>query len=120
MTNSDAAMDYELIQKLGRRFKADAVLSGTIYRWDERQGTGLAVNRPASVAFDLNLVRSTDGAIIWRGVFEKTQRSLSENILDARTFFHGGARWMTAEGLGKLGLQQLLDEMMRGKKAKED
>jgi hypothetical protein len=104
----------KILQEVGKAFEADAVLAGHIYRWREREGTDYAVNRPASVAFNLHLVRPTDGAILWKGKFDKTQRSLFENLFDLATFFRGGGRWMTAKELAMPGLERLLVEMPAG------
>jgi hypothetical protein len=40
-----------------------------------------------------------NGRVLWREVFEKSQTSLSENVLDARAFFKEGAKWATANEL---------------------
>ncbi|MEJ2025227.1 MAG: hypothetical protein P8Y00_09485 [Deltaproteobacteria bacterium] len=69
------------------------------------------MNRAASVAFSLHLLRVADARIVWNGNFDKTQRSLSENLLDLKTFLGGGGRWMSARELGFLGLKQLLANM---------
>ncbi len=119
LVDSDPNMGVDtirILQKVGKTFGCDAVLAGHIYRWQEREGTAIGVNRPASVAFDLHLVRPKDGAIIWRTRFDKTQRSLSENLLDAETFFQSGGRWLTAEKLAILGLNKMLKDMPGGKK----
>ena len=100
-----------ILQEVGRAFAADAVLAGYIYRWREREGTDYAVNRPASVAFSLHFVRPADGAILWRAKFDKTQRSLSENLLDVATFVKGRGRWMSVERLARIGLEKILAEM---------
>jgi hypothetical protein len=100
-----------MLQEIGKSLGAEYVLSGYIYRWTERQGTGYAVNRAASVAFSLHLLRVADARIVWNGNFDKTQRSLSENLLDLKTFLGGGGRWMSARELGFLGLKQLLVKM---------
>ena len=73
--------DIELSQRIGQAFSADAVLIGYVYRWREREGTDYGAERPASVAFDLYLIRPRDGAILWKGRFDKTQRALSETSL---------------------------------------
>lgn len=116
-SDPDMGMDtIRILQKVGKTFGCDAVLAGHIYRWQEREGTAIGVNRPASVAFDLHLVRPHDGAIIWRTRFDKTQRSLTENLLDAETFFQSGGRWLTAEKLAILGLNKVLKDLPGGKK----
>ena len=56
----------EIYMEAGRAMETDGVLVGHVYRWHEREGTGFAVERPASAAFDLNLIRSSDGALVWR------------------------------------------------------
>ena len=106
-----ALLPVKMLQEIGKTLGADLVLSGYIYRWRKRQGSGYAVNRAASVAFDLHLIRSEDGRIIWNGKFDNTQRSLSENILDLKTFLGGKGKWMTARKLASLGLDRLLAEM---------
>lgn len=110
----------EILQKVGKRFGADAVLAGYIYRWREREGGDYAVRRPASVAFDLHLLRPGDGSILWKGRFDKTQRSLSENIFDLETFIKGGGRWMTAHKLAMLGLRKLVTEMSAAIRGSEE
>jgi hypothetical protein len=106
-----ALPEAKMLQKIGKALDADLVLTGFVYQWRERQGSAYAVTRAASVTFDLHLVRSADGKVIWNGKFDKTQRPLSENILDLKTFLGGKGRWMTAEKLASLGLDRLLAEM---------
>ncbi len=100
--------EIELLKGIGKAFSADAVLAGYLYRWREREGTDYAAKTPASVAFDLYLVRPEDGAVLWEEQFDMTQKSLSENLLEMGTFLQGGGRWMTAGQLVSLGLQRLL------------
>jgi hypothetical protein len=47
--------------QLGKEFKADFGLVGIIFRFEERVGSSLGVEKPASVAFDLHLFRMRDG-----------------------------------------------------------
>ncbi len=103
--------ETDIIQKIGLAFSAEAVLIGYIYRFREREGTDYAVNRAASVAFDLYLIGPQDGVIFWKGRFDKTQQHLSQNILDARTFMKGQGRWMTAEKLAEIGLVGVLGSL---------
>lgn len=113
-----AISPIEVLQEVGNTFKADAVLTGYIYRWREREGTDYAVNRPASVAFDLHLISPAEGTILWKAKFDKTQRSLSENVFDLSTFIESKGKWLTVEKLAMLGLQKMLAEMPAGKDSK--
>lgn len=110
----------ELLQAMGRHFAADAVVAGHLFRWEKRVGESYGVDRPASVAFDLHLIRPADGAVLWRGKFDKTQRSLVENLLDLKTFFKSGGRWLSARELALQGLEELVDEIPLGAKKRQD
>ncbi|MDP6735036.1 MAG: hypothetical protein QF732_00870 [Nitrospinaceae bacterium] len=122
IVESDKNFDLEsllLFQKVCKAFEADAVLVGRIYRWSERIGADYGVQRASSVAFDLQLIRPADGALLWRGRFDKTQQALFGNLLDLTTFFRGKGRWMTAEKLAMIGLEDLVNKMP-GKARKDD
>lgn len=101
----------EMIQHVGKSFAADAVLIGYVYRWQERVGAGYGVEKPASVAFDLSLVSPSDGSILWRGNFDKTQKSLFENLFEMNTFIKSGGQWLTARELAGIGLERLLAQL---------
>jgi len=100
-----------MIQEVGNIFGADAVLIGQVYRWRDRIGADFGVESPASVAFDLSLVRPSDGAILWRGNYDKTQRSLFEDLFDYKTYIKSKGLWLTARKLAQLGLDKLLEDM---------
>jgi hypothetical protein len=117
VTSDLVEADIDVFKRVGKAFSADVLLVGYLYRWREREGTDFAVNRPASVAFEVYLLRPDDGAILWKGRFDKTQRSLSENVLDMDTFLKGRGRWMTVEKLAEVGLEGLLSKFPGGAKA---
>jgi len=101
----------KMLQEIGKTFGADAVLIGQVYRWRERVGSDFGIESPASVAFDLSLVRPSDGAILWRGNYDKTQKSLFENLFDLKTYIKSDGLWLTAKKLSKFGLDKLLEDM---------
>ncbi|HDR16441.1 MAG TPA: hypothetical protein ENN79_13350 [Desulfobacteraceae bacterium] len=98
----------EIYRETGRAMDVDGVLVGYLYRWQEREGSNFAVERAASAAFDLNLIRTSDSALIWRGKFDRTQKSLSENLLDFAGFLKRGGRWLKVEDFAASGLDGLL------------
>ena len=97
-----------ILRKVGRELDADGVVAGYVYRYRERKGYPYSAEKPASVAFGIYLIRVSDGTLVWRGVFDRTQRSLLENILRASSFFKQGGRWITAEELSKVGIDEIL------------
>lgn len=94
--------------RLGKQLDVHAVVIGGVYRFEQRQGSALGVERPASVAFDAHLIRIDDKKVIWSGRFDETQRSLSENLLKASTFIKSGGHWVTAEKLTAIGIESIL------------
>jgi hypothetical protein len=100
--------ERDFLVATGRALKSDAVVAGYIFRYKERVGTRYASDSPASVAFDLHLIRVTDGRVLWSGRFNETQRSLSEDLLSLGTFIKRKARWITAHEMAQAGLEDLL------------
>ena len=92
----------------GKKLGADAVIIGFVLRYQKREGTAHSVKRPASVGFGAHMVRVRDKKLIWHGVFDETQRSLSENILELFTFLKRGRKWLSADELAKYGVDKLL------------
>lgn len=111
ISSGEGRQVIDIYQKIGQAFSADLILTGYIYRWEEREGSDYSASRSASVSFDLYLIRTSDKAILWRGQFDKTQRSLSENIFDLGTFLKGKGKWMTADELAYVGLEDMLDDL---------
>jgi len=99
-----------LSQKVGKLLGADFMAVGTVWKYRERVGGSRAVSSPASVAFALHLVDVSSGNIVWSKSFAQTQRSLTENILDAKAFFDQGAKWLTADELASYGVKEILKE----------
>jgi hypothetical protein len=102
--------ERKLVAQAGRSVKADAVLTGYIYRYEERVGTPYAASRPASVAFSIHLIRSVDGADIWFGYVDETQQTLSENLFNVTAFWQRKGRWVSADEMAEAGLTKLLDK----------
>jgi hypothetical protein len=102
--------ERKLVAQAGRSSNADAVLTGYIYRYEERIGTPFAASRPASVAFSIHLIRSADGVDIWFGYVDETQQALSENLFNMAIFWQRRGRWVSADEMAQAGLTELLDK----------
>jgi len=102
--------ERKLVAQAGRSSNADAVLTGYLYRYEERVGTPFAASRPASVAFSIHLIRSADGADVWFGYVDETQQALSENLFNMAIFWQRRGRWVSADEMAEAGLTELLDK----------
>jgi hypothetical protein len=118
LLNSQLASDIKasklrLIQAFGEELEVDAVLYSQLFRFEDRIGTKYSVERPASVAFTLQLIKVSDGATLWRHKFDQTQKGLMENLLEAGLYKKVGLRWLTAIQLADHGLNYAADELKK-------
>jgi hypothetical protein len=97
-----------LMKAIGRELKADGVIWGGVFRYQNRKGTGFGVQEPAAVSLDLHLLQVSDGAIVWKAQWSKAQKSLSEDLFQLGEVSKSGLRWMTAEELSKSGLAEMI------------
>ena len=94
----------------GRDNDADVVLVGFVYRFRERVGKGYGVESPASIAFEIHLMRVVDGRTIWSAHLDETQESLGNNLFQLGSFLSRGGRWLTAEELAMSGLEKIFEK----------
>jgi hypothetical protein len=100
----------DVLKKVGTELEADGIILAYVYRFRERKGFSLSVEKPASVAFEIHLIRVDDGAIVWKGIFDKTQASLMENLLQIASFIKEGGKWVTAKELAAEGMDDILKD----------
>lgn len=98
----------QVVQKTGQELRVDYIVVGFVYRYKERIGYNYSAERPASVTYEIHLISVKDGKSIWRGAYDKTQKSLMEDVFQASSFLKGGARWVTARQLTKLGIDEIM------------
>jgi hypothetical protein len=97
-----------LMKVIGQELKADGVIWGGIFRYQNRKGTSYGVQEPASVSLDLHLLRVSDGSIAWKAQWNQTQKSLSEDLFQLGEVAKRGLGWLTAEELAKSGLAEMI------------
>ncbi|MGD0279018.1 MAG: hypothetical protein ABSC11_06905 [Smithella sp.] len=95
--------------KAGNELGADYLAVGYVYRYTERVGYKYSSEHPASVVFEIHLIKTADGSIIWRGFFDKTQKSLMEDVFQVSSFFKGGGKWLTARQLTEQGMNKVFE-----------
>jgi hypothetical protein len=93
---------------LGKTLDMDFIFIGILFRFEERIGSHIGAEKPASVGFDVHLIRLKDEKMVWAGKFDETQRPLSENLLKMGSFVRRKASWLTAEELSSVGMDEML------------
>lgn len=101
--------DLTFLTGIGRELGADAILTGSVYKFIQRVGSDFAADSPASVGLDLDLIDVKTGQLIWQARFDETQDYLTNNLLKIFTFFKRGGKWITAEKLAVSGLRKVLE-----------
>jgi len=105
--------------QLGKTLNMDFIFIGFIFRFEERIGSHIGAEKPASVGFDVHLIRLRDEKIVWTGKFDETQKALSENVLKIGSFFRRKASWLTAEELSSVGMDEMLKRFPGAKELEE-
>ncbi|OQX02975.1 MAG: hypothetical protein BWK80_56730 [Desulfobacteraceae bacterium IS3] len=107
--------ERDMLIEAGRKFGADAVMGGYIYRFRDRAGSDYSVDSPASVAFGLHLLRVADGRVLWSAHFDETQHSLNENLFHFDTFLKREGKWITGREMAISALQDMLATLRKEK-----
>lgn len=94
---------------LAKQLKADAALIGQVLVYQERLGSRLGADPPATVGFEVKLVAG-DGQLLWVGNYYERQRPMTEDFMG---FIQ---RWafVTAEELAQYGTGEILDQFPFG------
>jgi hypothetical protein len=96
---------------LGRAVSADAVLYGTVERYKERVGVDYAAASPAAVTFTLHLIDLKSGEVLWTAKFSKSQKALSENVLNLVNFLQNSGRWVRAHEIADEGVKAAVADL---------
>ncbi|MCJ7773721.1 MAG: DUF799 domain-containing protein [Desulfobacterales bacterium] len=111
LKNNRSLSEFELLLSAGRSVKADAVMVGYLYRYKQRVWSRISVDSAASVALGMHLIDVKTGRQLWKGHFDETQRSLSENLFKIDKFIKRKASWVTADEMAVSGLKEMLETL---------
>ena len=89
---------------LAATLKADAALMGQVLVYQERSGSRLGANPPATVGFEVKAV-APDGQVLWVGNYYERQQPMTQDFLG---FVHHGGVFVTAEELAQYGADEVL------------
>jgi hypothetical protein len=98
----------DVLKKTGAELGVDILAVGYVFRYMERIGYDYSAEKPASVGFEISFINVKNGEAIWHGVFDKTQKSLMEDVFQISSFYKGGGKWLTARQLTQQGLDEVL------------
>jgi hypothetical protein len=94
---------------IAKRLKADAALFGLVSMYQERVGSRLGADPPATVGFEAKVV-AADGQVLWVGGYYERQRPMNEDLMG---FIQ---RWafVTAAELAEYGVEEVLKDFPFG------
>lgn len=99
-----------IARKLREAFGVQAVVYGIVRRFDAREGGTRGASSPAAVAFRLEM-RHVDGPVIWKGVYDEAQKSLTDDPGSFGRARTRGFTWVSAEALAQYGAVELVRQM---------
>jgi hypothetical protein len=95
-----------MAQSLGEALGTDVIILGNVWRYRERDPKAFDPPSGASVAFNIVLLKVETGQRVWKGTFDKTQRTLSDNVL-SKGSFKRVVKWLSVNELARLGVQEV-------------
>jgi hypothetical protein len=95
---------------VAKKLKADAALMGFVSTYQERVGSQLGADPPASVGFEVKVV-AADGRVLWVGQYYERQRPLTEDFVG---FVKRSGMFVTAEELAEYGVDEILKKFPFG------
>ncbi len=98
------------IKKIGNRAQCNSVLVTSLNTFRQRQGGSYAVDAPASVAFEMQLIEASTGAGLWGATYSETQTSLMSNLFSFGKAISRGFKWVTVEELAEQGMRDKIQE----------
>jgi hypothetical protein len=110
ISNPDVS-ERELLLETGRKLSADGVFVGHVYRYRNRVGGKYSVDAPASVAFDIFLLRVSDGRILWSRFYDETQKALTDDLFQLGAFLDRDGQWVTADQMARAALDRMMETL---------
>lgn len=103
--------DFSNLRDVAMQLGADKMFVTRISRYDERQGSELGVEQPASVSFTTELYDVESGQLVWRNIYSETQEPLLQDVSKIRKFVERGGKWVTAEQLAEEGIKNSVSKL---------
>ncbi|MFO0774410.1 MAG: hypothetical protein U0172_07080 [Nitrospiraceae bacterium] len=91
--------------EIGKRLAADAVMTGRVTVYQEREGSRIGAES-AAVGLEMKLV-ALDGRVLWTGNYFEKQRPMTEDLVG---FFQRKGAFVTAAELAEYGVEKVLQQ----------
>jgi hypothetical protein len=88
---------------MGKKFEVDGVVLKWVFRCEDRIGSPISVERPASGSFVIHVLGVKEGPLLWSNPFQELQQSLGENGLKLSSFFAQERNLATGQRFSQLG-----------------
>lgn len=108
---TDQYGDVSNLRDVAMRLGADKMFVTRISRYDEREGSEMGVEQPASVSFTNELYEVESGQLIWRHIYSETQEPLLQDVSKIKKFVERGGKWISADQLAKEGIEISLSKL---------
>ncbi len=99
-----------LCREVAKRYRADGVFLPYLFVYREREGSSLAVRRPAAIVLSLYLYSVDKKSVVWMGDFSQVQRPVSYNLLDLTTV-KAGFKFITVDELAEKAAREILKDL---------
>jgi len=112
---ADEALSLKVVSVGPAGKGADALLKTDVLTYKERQGSAIGGD-PATVAFNMSVIRMSDGVELWKAQYFYRQEALSDNWLKIGQRFGSegtGAGWLSARELFERGIASALADLAR-------
>jgi len=93
-----------------KKHKVDAAIIGQVLVYQERVGSRLGANPPASVGFEIKVV-AADGQVLWIGNFYERQQPMTQDFVG---FVRHGGVFISVEELAQYGVDEVLKDFPFG------
>lgn len=98
--------------EFAKKLHADAALMGQVSVYQERVGSKLGADPPATAGFEVKAV-AADGQVLWVGNYYERQKPITE---DFSGFIHHGWGFVTVDELSHYGVEEILKTFPFGSK----
>lgn len=93
--------------------RADVGLTAKIAHYRERMGSAYGASEAASVSLQVLVTPAGQKQAAWKADYTFTQEPLAYNLWNFWGVLRGGPRWLTADELARIGIDEAVDRLAR-------